>query len=90
MIECHVSDRFHNFSQNVVPLLTNLRIDILHPFVAVHVVCSTAVFVIFLVVTINYKCPPPAAPWIPSENIFMQVAIVVIDEEALRCLGSYD
>ena len=24
--------------QSVVPLLTNLRIDILHPFVAVHVV----------------------------------------------------
>ena len=55
--------------QSVVPLLTNLRIDILHPFVAVHVVCSTAVFVIFLVVTIDYKCPTPAAPLIPSENI---------------------
>ena len=65
--------------QSVVPLLTNLRIYILHPFVAVHVVCSTAVFVIFLVVTIDYKCPTPAAPWIPSENIFMQRSLQIPD-----------
>ena len=57
-----MSDRFGNISQSVVPLLTNLRIDILHPFVAVHVVCSTAVFIIFLVVAIDNKSPTPAAP----------------------------
>ena len=75
--------RFCHFPKTIVTLFAYLRIDVFHPFVCIHVVGTTAKFMVFVVVSVYHKVPVPTFPGVASQHMLVKVTAVIINENSL-------